>query len=247
MLFKAFFMALGMFSLFPTRKNSWDPAYAPLIIPMFPAVGLVIGLAWYAIAMATRDLPVMLHSAAITLVPFILTGFLHIDGFMDSADAVLSRRPLEERRRILKDSNVGAFAVVSVTGLILLQFCAVFSVATEGGAFSALIYIPVISRCFLGVLVLNLTPISNSGYMHTFKEGTKLRHSLTIACTAVLFLILIYTTGGIIALMKPAAVSLGVICTTAYLYNQLQGFSGDLCGCAITVGELCGLIALACF
>ena len=33
---------------------------------------------------------------------------------MDCNDAIMSRRPLEERQRILKDSTVGAFAVVTV-------------------------------------------------------------------------------------------------------------------------------------
>jgi len=239
-------MALGMFSIFPTRKNSWDLACAPLIIPMLPFVGLMIGLSWYAVALITGGLPIMLHSAAVALAPAIFTGFLHIDGFMDTADAVLSRRPLEERLRILKDSNVGAFAVVSVICLVLLQFCAVYSVAAEETAFTALIYIPIVSRCAVGIFVLNLKPISHSGYMHTFKEGTKLRHSLAAVVTTALFLIPAYTTWGIIAFVVSGAVLLGVVCTSVYLYNQLQGFSGDLSGCAVTMGELCGLLALAC-
>ena len=245
MLFRAFFMALGMFSIFPTRNNSWNLACAPLIMPMYPFVGLVIGLAWFAIALITGGLPIALHSAAIGLAPIILTGLLHIDGFMDTADAVLSRQSLEDKRRILKDSNVGTFAVVSVICLFFLQFCSVYSIAAEGKDFAVLIFIPIASRCAIGVALLNLSLISQSGYMHTFQEGAKLRHTLAIVATMAVALVAAYVVGGMIALAVFCVILICAACASAYLYRQLQGFSGDLCGCASVVSELCGLLVLA--
>jgi len=234
-----------MFSIFPTKKNSWEPAYTALVMPMLPFVGLVIGLAWYTTALSTAELPIMLHSAAIALTPTILTGALHIDGFMDTADAVLSRRPLEEKRRILKDSTVGAFAVVSAICMFLLQLCAAYSIAEGGKTFHFLIFIPVVSRSVAGVAVMGLKPISQSGYMHTFKEGTKLWHIMTIVITSAMSLAVAFATGGVTSLTVLCVVLSGTAFMSLYLYKQLQGFSGDLCGSAIASGELFGLITLA--
>ena len=52
---------------------------------------------------------------------------MHMDGFMDVNDAIMSRRPLEDRLRILKDSTVGAFAVITVMFLVLAMYVASFS------------------------------------------------------------------------------------------------------------------------
>lgn len=37
----------------------------------------------------------------------LITGGIHLDGFCDTADALYSRRPQEEKLRILKDPNCG--------------------------------------------------------------------------------------------------------------------------------------------
>ena len=58
--------------------------------------------------------------------PWLATGFLHLDGFMDSCDAILSRRDLEERRRILKDPHTGSFAVISLVILTILSLGAFY-------------------------------------------------------------------------------------------------------------------------
>mgnify|MGYP003392776405 FL=1 len=51
--------------------------------------------------------------------PYLVTGFLHLDGFMDVTDAVKSWRDLERRREILKDSHVGSFAVINLVLLVV--------------------------------------------------------------------------------------------------------------------------------
>ena len=239
---RAFFMALGMFSIFPA-KNSWDEKRASLVAPMLPVVGIVIGLAWYGTAIATARLPLMLHCAAITLAPLLLTGFLHIDGFMDTADAVLSRRSLEEKIRILKDPAAGAFAVISVVCFILLQFCAVVSFAWYD--YIALIFIPILSRCIIAYLLISLEPISQSGYMHTFQKGTGIWHKASVFILAAVTFVTAYFIGGINLLFVLAVTFFSTLLLSLWLNKQFKGFSGDLCGCAITTGELCGLLTLA--
>ena len=46
------------------------------------------------------------------LIPFFVTGGIHLDGMLDTADALSSWRPMERRIEILKDSHAGAFAIL---------------------------------------------------------------------------------------------------------------------------------------
>ena len=56
------------------------------------------------------------------LIPFAVTGGIHMDGYLDTADAMASWQPRERRLEILKDSNAGAFAVISCAVWFPLQF-----------------------------------------------------------------------------------------------------------------------------
>lgn len=85
-------------------------------------VGALWALAAYALGSFDR-LPA-LRAAVLAALPFLLTGFLHLDGFMDCCDAILSRRDLPTRQKILKDSHVGSFAVVCTIFLMLAAFAA---------------------------------------------------------------------------------------------------------------------------
>ena len=79
-----------------------------------PAVGLEIGAIWALLAWLCRylALPAPVAGVALGAYPFVVTGFIHLDGFMDVTDAVRSCRDLARRREILKDSHVGSFAVI---------------------------------------------------------------------------------------------------------------------------------------
>lgn len=87
----------------------------------YPLVGLVVGgllaLAAWPLAMV---LPSMPASVLLTGMWVALTGALHVDGLMDTADGLLSHRPREKMLEIMKDSRVGAMGVIA--GALLLLF-----------------------------------------------------------------------------------------------------------------------------
>ena len=49
-----------------------------------------------------------------SIIPILITGGFHIDGFMDTQDAINSYKPREKKLEILKDPHIGAFAVISL-------------------------------------------------------------------------------------------------------------------------------------
>jgi len=94
-----FFMAWGMFLALPCPFRKWDEAARGHMLACLPLVGLVVGGLWALAAWLLKLLSCPAGIAALVLaaVPWLVTGFIHLDGFMDVCDAVLSRRDIETR------------------------------------------------------------------------------------------------------------------------------------------------------
>ena len=244
---KGFYLSLGMFSAIPLPVRLWDDAYMNLALPCFPLVGAVIGAIWSRIAklLLLSGAPGILVAAVLAVLPFFLTGFLHLDGFMDTSDAVLSRRPLEEKLRILKDPHAGAFAVIMIAVLILLQFSAMYAIVENGKTLLLLPVISVVARCAAAASIFWLKTMPQSGYANGFKQNTGKAHKAFVLIVAVCAAVFSFLAAGVGGLIVTAAVILGCAGSMAYVYQDLKGVSGDLAGFALVAGELCGLIALA--
>lgn len=237
---KAFFMCLGMFSSIPCPYRPWDEDARSLMTACLPIVGAVIGLVWALIAMiAGAVLPEALAAAIIAALPFLLTGFMHLDGFMDTSDATLSWRPLEDRLRIIKDSHTGSFAVVNVVLLVMFMYASAQSALKAD--LRALILIPVISRCCSAFCVITLKPLGHSEY-----KGLDTHTEQRMAILAIWLIALII---GFVWLGKTGWVflleTLGYAIAMGWAVRIMKGVSGDLAGFALSIAEVCGLAMLA--
>ena len=235
-LIRAFFMCLGMFTSIPCPYRPWDEDARDWMLVMLPAVGLVVGLLWVILGLLGWGLFPAVGGALVAALPWLLTGFIHLDGYMDTCDAMLSWRPLEKRLEILKDSHTGAYAVVGL-GLLLL-----FSHdATQGLAdLRALVFVPVVSRCGSALSVLTLKPIGHSQY-----AGTKGRMPQRLAVILMWLMTIVACalwmgSPAIALLVETAAYGLAM----TWVYRTLKGVSGDVAGFALTVSECAALIAL---
>ena len=239
-MFTGLSMSFGMFSRVPV-PHVWDEAARPVMTLFLPVVGLVLGLLWYGLAelFAWLSLPLFITAAVLTIFPYLFTGFMHLDGFMDCSDAIMSRRTLEEKQKILKDSGAGTFSVVSF-GLLLLICFALFASVRADTSFLGLIFIPVASRACAGLGVLSLQPIGHSQYAESFGNGGKTGRLLLLAELAVC-LIAAWLLGGYGAFWP--ALTAAVFCWLSVLYarGQLGGMAGDVAGYGITIGEACAL------
>ena len=157
----AFFMAWGMFFAVPCPYRKWDDALRGAMLLCFPLIGALIGGIWAAVSwlLMRAACPPLLTAVFLTAVPFLLTGFIHLDGFMDCCDAILSRRDLEERRKILKDSRTGSFAVICIVLLLLTEVSLFDAADLTGGRRLYLVLIPVVSRLCSAAAVFGLEPM----------------------------------------------------------------------------------------
>lgn len=230
----ALFMTWGMFLAVPCPLKIWDEKARPKMMACLPIIGLVPGGCWAIAAwlLPRISCPMPLQGAILAMLPWLVTGFIHLDGYMDVCDAVLSRRDLQTRQKILKDSHCGAFAVICMCLLALTAW----SVGQCRGSFSfmALLLVPVASRGCAALAVLQLKPLGSSQYAKMQQPGKGISVWLAICLTAVCG---ISAAFGSFAPLG-AAVGYGVACR--FGYKNLDGMSGDISGFALTLGELAG-------
>lgn len=239
----AFGMCQSMFCAIPSPYQGWDEDARPLMLLFLPLIGLEMGLVWAAVGWLCRllNLNNLIKGLVLCAAPYLLSGFIHLDGFMDVSDAVGSCRSLEKRREILKDSHVGAFAVIGCCLLMVASFA--FCAAGESGC-GILILVPVVSRCCSALAVTLLRPMSTSQYSGSFREG--LHRGQVIALAVMLAAALVC---GFALFGKPGFVLIGELAGYALAlrkgFQSLEGMNGDISGYALTIAELTAMAAWA--
>ena len=228
-----FFMAWGMFLAIPCPRKIWSESARQKMLVCMPLVGLLAGGVWAGTWLLLRGAPGPVRAAVCAAAPWLVTGFMHLDGYMDVCDAVLSRRDLATRQRILKDSHCGAFAVICMVLLAMGQWS--LFLAAEDVSCLGLLLIPAATRACAGLAVLGLRPMGTSQYaaMGPARGGYG----------AVLWVLLALSVGLPLWLdgsFGPLAAAAGYGLAVWYGFRNLDGMSGDISGFALTLGELCG-------
>lgn len=87
-----------------------------------PAIGLMIGgiLGLFDTGMNYLGMPVLTRSALVVIVWIAITGGLHLDGVMDTADG-LAVGDKDRRLEVMTDSATGAFGAMAAIALLLLK------------------------------------------------------------------------------------------------------------------------------
>ena len=229
----ALMMAWGTYLAIPCPYKVWDDALRPWQIVCLPPVGLVVGGIWALCAgiFAKLGFTGFLAAAILAAVPFLVTGFFHLDGFLDCCDAILSRRDLATRQKILKDSRVGAFAVVSAVLLFLLSFAALAD-CSFSLIWRALLLIPVVTRCMAGVAVETFAPMQTSQYAGSFAAGkTKTQRRILLGMyIAVMFVVFLWLFSKPSCALAVAWAGLTTILACRLARRNLGGMSGDIAG-----------------
>ena len=251
----AFFMAWGNFFYIPCPVKLWDNNLRRLQLAFFPLIGVLIGLLWYALFAIFEKLgvPEVVAVFVLSMYPYKISGFIHLDGFMDCSDAILSRRDLPERQRILKDSHVGAFAVINVGILFVASYAAMSGIVTKfyvhkfESVFELmpLIIIPVMSRACSALAVLEYPTIAESQYAKSFEAQVSYRYRLFInAFWIIPIVVMEYLEPELLKVcMVLVIVPLVHFVVTACARKQLGGMNGDIAGYARTISECVGLLA----
>lgn len=255
-----FFMAWGNFSQIPCPIKRWDEDARKWMVALMPAVGISCGLLQLATFYVLKIIENFggevfaqpFQAALLTMAPLLVCGFIHLDGYMDVSDAVLSRRDLQRRREILKDSSIGAFAVIMVVFFFMTYYGAMlailFSQNVEEKMWS-LVLVPVIARALSSRDVLIRKPMEVSQYAQMDRKKGAECYIGVIAAVAVTAFLTAFIFNIYGEWKYPVAAAAGTILgqgfASYFARRNLQGMNGDIAGFSIVVGELAG-IAVCC-
>ena len=238
----AFAMCQSMFCAIPFPGAIWDEKARDKMLLFLPIVGLEIGAIWAFLAWLCRllHLPAMIVALVLSVYPYLVTGFIHLDGYMDVTDAVKSYRSLERRREILKDSHVGSFSVIGIVLLVISQF-AFFASPPVDANFRILLFVPAVSRCCSSLAVTGLPPMSTSQYADQKKPKSHMVVLTVMLCTFLVAGFLLCGKYGFALVGGLAGYGLAL----RRAYKSLEGMNGDIAGFALTLGELCAVAVYA--
>ncbi|MFR6468425.1 MAG: adenosylcobinamide-GDP ribazoletransferase [Lachnospiraceae bacterium] len=236
-LIRSFFIAFSMYSKIPMPRTDWTKESMRYAMCFFPVIGAVIGGLLYLWIYLTGDSTGSLFRAAVAvLIPIIITGGIHLDGLLDTADALSSYKSMEEKLEILKDSHTGAFAIIVGGAWFILALGTWSEVRLEMMPVLALSF--VLSRALSGLAVVIFPKAKNTGLAATFSEMAVKR---TVAITMCGFLLLLahwpFAGSG---LRVPMDLAAGLVFFYYYRMSKKKfgGITGDLAGFFLTVSEL---------
>lgn len=236
--------AFSLYSAIPIPKVHWEEEDSSLTMCFFPGVGVVIGSGIYALFFLSQWLTqagFRLHSITYGILmivfPVFLTGGIHMDGFLDTEDALHSHLGKEERLRILKDVHTGAFALIAASVYFLLSLGAYMNLS-EKNLVSICLVFPV-SRMMTGLLLFLLPQARTSGMLKNLMEGWNKKSSLWVLGIGLFLsvvLLLGQGRGGIGVLFGAVA---ALVHFRYLVVKKFGGITGDLCGYFLQVSELC--------
>jgi len=210
---------------------------------LFPAVGLIIGLLLYSLALISMQFFSPAVVAALLLIGWVfITGGLHIDGLADSADAWLGGLGDKDRSlEIMKDSRNGSGALMTVASLMIAKY-ATLSYLLENQAYTGLLIIPMLGRA-ASLLIFRCTPyVRTDGSAQSFIQGLNQKH---IDIALLLYgLITLLFFGFSQSLLILLSAGLAWVLLRRMMILRLGGCTGDTAGAAVELIELTALLAL---
>ena len=143
-------IALSMYSSIPMPRIDWKEDNMRWSLGCLPVVGILAGGVLYGWSVWTlyTDISPVLYAAVAVLLPILLSGGFHMDGFLDATDAIFSRRERQRKLEIMKDPCCGPFAVLSCGGLLLLELAAWCQLFRRPGLIPAACCVYILSRSF---------------------------------------------------------------------------------------------------
>ena len=269
---RAFFIGLQFLTRISiVEQKDWCEKDFADSVRYFPLIGLVLGIIYTAFAALLMSflpqngilLPHHVVAAILLILPILLTGGLHCDGFMDTMDGLFSGRSRERMLEIMKDSRVGANGVFAFVLLMIFDWSILLDLLQSAWLFPALFAMPIISRLMMVVAISAFPYARPVGMGKAFKDGgTK-----SVLYGAFFYTLILVFFPGIVAyffgiipldaaglsswLLSMTAVIFAALLFTiffaSYATRHLGGLTGDVYGAITTLTETLVLLSFLVF
>ncbi|MFG6393335.1 MAG: adenosylcobinamide-GDP ribazoletransferase [Lachnospiraceae bacterium] len=245
-LLRACIIAIGTYTKFPVPYFEWKEEDMKYSACFFPLAGVLAGGAqmlwlWFCNKYNICD---MAKAATVVIINILVTGGIHIDGYMDTMDALHSYQPANRKLEILKDAHIGAFAVIMFAVYILVYAGAVPEISYNTSLLFSSTF--VFSRIFSGLSVVMFKNAKKEGMLYAFSQPA----NKNIVCV-VLVIEFLFTEAAIIYFYGSRAVVLTCAMFLVFLYyryksyKEFGGITGDLAGWFLCLCEMAGAVICA--
>ncbi|MDL2211287.1 adenosylcobinamide-GDP ribazoletransferase [Erysipelotrichaceae bacterium OttesenSCG-928-M19] len=238
-----FLFTLSTFTKIPTPQIAYNEKNTKYTFFCLPLVGLVLGVIYFVVftILTTLINETIIVAIALFLVNIVVTGGIHFDGYIDSMDAFKSYRNYEEKKRIIKDSTIGAFGLIYFFVAALLYFIMYYYLVKYNLGIILLI-IPIISRTLILLLVCNNAKEKNDMLDNLISEEIEKRYLIFVFLYLIIIIGLALLFGHINIFVLCLALLGSALIYTIY-FNRLfklhfKEMNGDLCGYFIIMVEV---------
>lgn len=237
-------VAFSMYSQIPMPNVEWNEKNMRYPLCFFPLVGAVIGalLCGWNVGWPYLCNYTFLPAVVFVIVPVIVSGGIHVDGFIDTVDAICSHKPMEKKLEILKDTHTGAFAIIMTISYFLIALGVWSEMPIDAVPVLACGF--VLSRALSGLAVVLFPHAKTSKLLAVFADNAQKR---VVGFTMVLYIL---ASAGLMCYLQPVYGSIGVLgaaVSFGYYYyvakKHFGGITGDVAGYFVQVCEL----AIPCF
>lgn len=245
MILRSAMAAFSMYSKIPMPQTEWNEKNTRYLFCFFPLIGLVIGGVCGAVfwAFAKWSAGPLLTGAVMTAIPLLITGGIHLDGFMDTVDARASYAGREKRLEILKDPHIGAFAAIFCGVYLLVSAGAWSEISARGMQMMILVF--AFERICSALYSFFLPDARQGGSLSLLKGQAEKRR-----IRGILLAELVIVAAGMFFLDWQMALPVLVVFILAGLYcaraavRDFGGVTGDLAGWFLQICELAALLTV---
>ncbi|MFN4228076.1 MAG: adenosylcobinamide-GDP ribazoletransferase [Candidatus Ratteibacteria bacterium] len=234
---KEIISAIRFLTIFPLGKTDEESLKNSIIF--FPFVGVLIGtLAYLFYFSVNKFFPNEISSFLLIVFLIILTGGIHLDGFIDTVDGFIGGKNKEEILKIMEDPKMGGFSAIFLFSLLFLKFLIIKNISDLK---ISLIISCLLSRYSVCYFSYFSKPSKDYGLSKIFFESKKFSNFLvsTIFTFTILFLFL--------KLYSFILFCINILffqILNFYFRKKIGGITGDIFGFNIEITELFNLILL---
>ncbi|MCY4623175.1 MAG: adenosylcobinamide-GDP ribazoletransferase [bacterium] len=182
--------------------------------------------------------PFLFEGVLLVALLALLTRGLHLDGFMDTCDALAGGHDRERRLELFRDPHVGAFSVIGVVLLLVVKCSSLAALPVESRLWT-IVLVPCLSRWAILVVMDRFPYVRRDGLGTPFLRGGS-RRSLAVG-SAVAVLATVVLTGPV-GLLLIAASGLVAGAVGAWAKRRIGGVTGDIYGAACETSEAAVLV-----
>lgn len=244
--FGGFIITLDIYSEIPMPKverNKKNMKYAVCFIPI---VGLMVGALLYgwSYVCTAYGFGQVCFALAGVVIPVIITGGIHLNGLMHTADALNSHEKKERKQEILKSPHVGAFAATAAMCFFLFYIAGLTLIWKEDQLLLlGLSYM--ISRTLSGMSIVWFPAAEKEGTLYTLASAA---HRNTVRVMLVMFLALEFIVAVMIQPLIGTVMALAAMWVWTYYYymskNRFGGITGSLEGYFLCLCELSSVLVI---